>query len=92
MSNAELREAIDDWVRAVSELHASVVPDGRYARAAAEAAAILWSGSGYQDAPPRVQQMLVQAIEVGYLTALQNVRDGDFDGDIRMWRPDLPEA
>ncbi|MGH3328985.1 MAG: hypothetical protein ACRDPT_14545 [Streptomycetales bacterium] len=39
-----------------------------------------------------VLQMLVQAIEAGYMTALQGVRNGDFDDEIRMWRPDLYEA
>ena len=33
--------------------------------------------------------MLVQAMEVGYLTALRDVRAGDFDDELPMWRPDI---
>jgi hypothetical protein len=33
--------------------------------------------------------MLVHAIEIGYATAVQDLRDGSFDEDIRQWRPDL---
>jgi hypothetical protein len=35
--------------------------------------------------------MLVNAIEIGYMAALNDVRDGDLDDEIRMWRPDLAE-
>ncbi|WP_179202368.1 hypothetical protein [Streptomyces caniscabiei] len=42
-------------------------------------------------APPELQQLITEAIEIGYATALQDVRDGDFDGAIREWRPGLSE-
>ncbi|MFI1174161.1 hypothetical protein [Streptomyces melanogenes] len=41
--------------------------------------------------PTELQQLITEAIEIGYATALKDVRDGDFDGDIREWRPDLFE-
>ena len=58
-------------------------------RAASEAMANLSSAFGYQDAPTDVLRMLVAATEVGYMTALRDVRDGDFDDEILEWRPDL---
>ncbi|MGH3341371.1 MAG: hypothetical protein ACRDPK_00510 [Carbonactinosporaceae bacterium] len=86
------KEEIDIWVSAIAILHASVARDPGDERAAADAVANLWSGFGYQDAPMNVLQMFVQAIEIGYMTALQGVRNGDFDDEIRMWRPNLHEA
>jgi hypothetical protein len=56
------------------------------------AVANLWSGYGYQEAPTHVLKMFVQAIEIGYAAALRDVRDGHFDSQIQMWRPDLAEA
>lgn len=53
--------------------------------------ASLWSALGYQDAPTDVLRMLVAATEVGYMTALRDVRDGDFDAEILEWRPDLAD-
>lgn len=35
--------------------------------------------------------MLVNAIEVGYMDALNDVCDGDLDDEICMWRPELAE-
>lgn len=35
--------------------------------------------------------MLVNDSEVGYMAALDDVRNGDLDGEIEMWRPDLAE-
>lgn len=86
MSSAD---EIDDWVRAIGHLHDSVARDPGDARAAAEAVANLWSGYGYQNAPPSVLQMFTEAMEIGYVTALQDVREGGFDDEIAMWRPDL---
>jgi hypothetical protein len=37
---------------------------------------VLWSGYGRLDAPPEMVQLITQAIEVGYLTALRDARDG----------------
>jgi hypothetical protein len=51
----------------------------------------LWSEYGYQDAPIEVLRMLVNAIEIGYMAALNDIRDGDLDDEIRMWRPELTE-
>jgi len=59
-------------------------------RPAAEAAAILMSKWGAINAPREVRAMIQQAIETGYATALAHVRDGEFDGQIRMWRDVAP--
>lgn len=34
-----------------------------------------------------MQQTLVQAIEIGYINTLRDVRDGHFDQELKMWRP-----
>jgi hypothetical protein len=61
-------------------------------RTAYEAVADLWSEYGYQDAPTEVIRMLVNAIEIGYMAALNDIRDGDLDDEIRQWRPGLARA
>lgn len=82
-------EEVGGWVEAIADLHASTAREPGDMRAAEEAAANLWSGYGYQNAPAEVLRMLVQAIEIGYMAALHDVRDGSFDTDIRAWRPEL---
>ena len=83
---------VNGWVDAIANLHASTSHDPGDARRAYEAVANLWSEYGYQDAPIEVLRMLVNAIEIGYMAALNDVRDGDLDDEIRMWRPDLAES
>jgi hypothetical protein len=85
-------EEVADWIQAIAALYAYAARDSEDANAAADAAANLWSGFGYQDAPARVLEMFVQAIEVGYASALRDVREGNFDDEIRMWRPELAES
>jgi hypothetical protein len=60
-------------------------------RRAYEAMANVWSAYGYQDAPIEVLRMLVNATEIGYMATLNDVRKGDLDDEIVMWRPDLAE-
>lgn len=35
--------------------------------------------------------MPVNASEVGNIAAVNDIRDGDLDSEIEMWRPDLAE-
>jgi len=46
---------------------------------------------GYARASIEVLHMLVNACEIGYMAALNDIRDGDLDAQIHMWRPDLAE-
>ncbi|MDI3390677.1 hypothetical protein QIS99_31450 [Streptomyces sp. B-S-A8] len=87
------QEEIKNAAHAISNMHVATVP-GDHARAAGHAAANLCSGAGYRllYIPTELQQLITQAIEIGYATALQDVRDGDFDGVIREWRPGLFEG
>ncbi|MEU3755100.1 hypothetical protein AB0H17_20375 [Streptomyces olivoreticuli] len=85
---SSLREEIGNAARTVSNLHMATVP-GEHARAADHAAANLCSGAGLSVAPTELQQLITEAIQIGYAAALKDVRDGDFDGDIEEWRPDL---
>ena len=82
---------VTSWSEAVANLHASTAHDPGDARRAYEAMANVWSAYGFQDAPIEVLRMLVNASEVGYMAALNDVRNGDLDGEIEMWRPDLGE-
>ncbi|WP_146051271.1 hypothetical protein [Streptomyces noursei] len=84
------QEEIKNAAQVISDMHVATVPS-EHARAAGHAAANLCSGAGHRllYAPPELQQLITQAIEIGYATALQDVRDGDFDGDIQEWRPGL---
>lgn len=82
---------VTGWSEAIANLHATTAHDPGDARTAYEAVANLWSEYGYQDAPTEVLRMLVNAIEIGYMAALNDVRDGDLDDEIRMWRPQLAQ-
>ncbi len=80
---------LDDWLDAIARLHASTPWDHGDWKAAEHAVASLLSEFGYLNAPLPVLRMFAQAIEVGYMTALQDVRGGSFDTEIAMWRPGL---
>jgi hypothetical protein len=66
----------------IAQLHNTVAIDPGDEREAAQAAANLWSGFGDLDTPTDVLRMFVQAIEVGYMTALSNVRDGNVNVEL----------
>ncbi|MDT0613607.1 hypothetical protein [Streptomyces lancefieldiae] len=87
------QEEIKNAAQAISDMHVATV-SGEHARAASDAAANLYSSAGHRllYAPPELRQLITEAIEVGYAAALQDVRDGDFDGNILEWRPALFEA
>lgn len=83
------REELEECVRAIGDLWDNEVAGSGHERTAGQASTNLMSGSGLLYVPTEVIQMLTQAIEVGYATALKAVRDGNHDEDIRHWRPDL---
>lgn len=82
---------VSQWAEAVVNLHTGTAHDKGDERRAYEAMANVWSAYGYQDAPIEVLRMLATATEIGYLAALNDLRDGDLDDEIRTWRPDLAE-
>jgi hypothetical protein len=82
-------EEVDSWIDAISRLYGGGRWDPGDWQRASHAVAMLWSEFGFLDAPIEILHMFKNAIEVGYMTALQDVRNGDFDDEIRMWRPDL---
>ncbi|MFF9320235.1 hypothetical protein ACF1D3_12930, partial [Streptomyces sp. NPDC014728] len=86
------QEAIRNAAQAIWDMHVANVPS-QHAGAAQHAAASLFSGAGHQllYVPTELQQLITQAIEVGYATALHDVRDGGFEGEIPEWRPSLFE-
>lgn len=84
------KEDLDALIQAVADLYESTVRN-EDSRAAAEAAANLHSASGFLDASREVLDTFARAIEIGYAAALRDVRQGDFDEEIRGWRPGLLE-
>jgi hypothetical protein len=80
---------VSQWREAVANLRATTAHDPGDERRAYEALANVWSAYGFQDAPIEVLRMLVDASEIGYLAALNDLRDGDLDSEIEAWRPDL---
>jgi hypothetical protein len=72
------QQVIEEWAAAVADLYnnASGTHAGADERAASEAAANLWSEYGRLDAPTAMARLITQAIEVGYLTALHDIRHG----------------
>jgi hypothetical protein len=86
------QEEIKNAAQAISDMHVATV-SGEHAQAADHAAANLCSGAGHQllYLSPELQQLIDEAIEIGYATALQAVRNGNFDDEIPEWRPGLFE-
>lgn len=84
------QEAIKNAAQAIWDMHVANIPS-EHASAAQHAAANLFSGAGHQllYVPTELQQLITQAIEIGYATALHDVRAGGFDGEIPEWRPSL---
>jgi len=77
-------EEIENVAQAISALHAETVRDPD-ARRVGEAAANLCSGAGAEllYAPPEVQQLIANAIEIGYAAALQDLRDGALSEELQ---------
>jgi hypothetical protein len=80
---------VDEWARHIAAMNDTAIRDPEDDAAAGRAVAMMWSGYGWQSAPFDVQRLLVQAVETGYCMALGDVRDGQLDDDIRMWRPGI---
>ena len=77
---------VDEWLDAVSQMYYGESGDPDCWSPAEKDAANLMSGWGIINAPCEVLQMIRQAIETGYATALEHVRDGQFDGQIALRR------
>jgi hypothetical protein len=93
MSDETVPQAeVDSWMSAIANLYYGGKWDPGDSRAAEHAVAYLWSGYGYLSAPIEVLEMFHHAIEIGYMTALEDVRRGSFDAEIAQWRPDLAEG
>lgn len=93
MSDEAVPQAeVNSWLSAIANLYHGGSWDPADARAAGHAVAYLWSEYGFLSAPLEVLQMFSQAMEIGYMTALEDVRRGSFDAEIAMWRPDLAES
>jgi hypothetical protein len=61
---------VEDWARHIAAMNDTAIRDPGDDTAAGRAAAMAWSGYGWQGAPTAVQHLLVQAIETGYCLAL----------------------
>jgi hypothetical protein len=84
------QEDVDEWVQTAGRLRYDIINfDSGDEHAAREAIANFLSEYGYDIEPQAVVEMFGQLLEVGYLTALRAVREGWFDAEIEMWRPDL---
>lgn len=75
---------IAEWGAMVEHLYGTATPTGSTdpadERAASEAAANLMSGhGGFLYAPTAMARLVTQAIEIGYVTALRDMRDGRID-------------
>jgi len=75
------------WTEAVNRMYYGQSSDSECWEPAAHATASLMSAWGIIDAPSQVLEMIRQAIETGYATALEHVRDGEYDDQIEMWWP-----
>lgn len=86
------QEDIGNAAAVVFAMHEATVT-GAHAPAARHAAASLCSGAGhgFLYAPPELQGLITEAIEVGYAAALRDVHDGEFDEVLQQWRPALFE-
>jgi hypothetical protein len=84
---------LDQCTQIVSAIWEAEVADRGHERQADHAAGMLLSGSALQlIAPGEILELVNWAIQVGYMAALKDVRNGALDGDIAQWRPDLAGA
>jgi len=86
------RQDVDEWVKVVGHMRYNAFNfDGADELAAQRSIAEvdLLDECGCLTTPPAVREMFVQLMEVGYLMALRDVRDGEFDGELAKWRPDV---
>lgn len=74
------QEEVGDWIQAIEQLYSHVVGSSAEAREATHPVAKLWSGGpfGYIDAPLEIQRAFIKAVELGYVKALQDVRNGEY--------------
>ncbi|MBO3750709.1 hypothetical protein J5X84_31920 [Streptosporangiaceae bacterium NEAU-GS5] len=85
------QQQIDDLALAVAGLYGRAVADPADANMV-DAVARLWEQFDYKETPLAILQIFLHALEIGYATAVQDVRAGVFDDDIKLWRPRLAEA
>jgi hypothetical protein len=84
---------LDECVRIIDAMWAMDVANSGYERKADHAAGMLLSGSTLQAvAPGEILNLVDRAIQVGYMAALNDIRNGTLDDDILQWRPDLAEG
>ena len=83
---------VDAWVQAIETLYGQEVPDDSLGRTAEHEIGMLWEDYGFKDAPAPVLRMMSQAMEIGYLRAIRDARQGKFDDYLRIWRPELTRA
>ena len=83
---------VDDWVKVVGHMRHNAFHFDRADEVAAQSSLAdvdLLDGCGCLIAPPPVQELFTQLMEIGYMMALRDVRDGGFDVELASWRPDI---
>lgn len=73
------QDELGSWVDAITRLHTEVSAGRAEERAVDHAVANLWSGFGFPTSPPTVVDLVIKAVETGYLAALRDIRDGKLD-------------
>jgi hypothetical protein len=86
------QQEVDDWIKVVGHMRYNAFHFERADEAAAQRSlgdVDLLDACGCLTSPPPVREMFSQLMEIGYLMALRDVRDGEFDGELASWRPDI---
>ena len=73
---------VTEWSELTSNLYMATARDPHDEGLAQEAMANVWSAFGSGDLPDAVLRMLIEATEVGYLAALNDLRAGSLDGEV----------
>lgn len=84
--SAASEQDILNWRRGVDSMHSYVGGDTFDLQSARDQVQMLWSGNGFRETQDDVQQLFVQLVEIGYMAALRDVREGRYDDQVRSWR------
>jgi hypothetical protein len=91
MADGATQDELEEWAERLATVNFNVTRGATEGDLAGKAAPLIWSEFGEPGWPRAGYTMVMQALEAGYAQALSDIQDGDLDGQIAVWRPELTE-